>query len=36
VFRKPPSDAALRVLMSIGMALLLTLMGFALWNDLTC
>lgn len=36
VFRKPPSDSALRVLMTIGMALLLTLMVFALWNDLTC
>ena len=33
---KPPSDAALRVLMAIGLALLLTLMGFALLNDLTC
>ena len=33
---KPPSDNALRVLMAIGLALLLTLMGFALMNDLTC
>ncbi len=36
VVGKPPSDAALRVLMAIGLALLLTLMGFALLNDLTC
>lgn len=36
VVGKPPSDSALRVLMAIGLALLLTLMGFALLNDLTC
>ncbi len=36
VVGKPPSDGALRVLMAIGLALLLTLMGFALMNDLTC
>jgi len=36
VLGKPPSDGALRVLMTVGMALLLTLMGFALMNDLTC
>ena len=33
---KPPSDNALRVLMGIGLALLLTLMAFALTNDLFC
>lgn len=36
VARKPPSDAALRVLMSIGIALVLTLMVFALYNDVFC
>lgn len=36
VFRSPPPDAALRVLMAIGMAVVLTFMGFALFNDLTC
>ncbi|MFD2739374.1 RIP metalloprotease RseP [Sulfitobacter aestuarii] len=33
---KPPSDGALKVLMSIGIALVLTLMIFALGNDLFC
>lgn len=33
---KPPSDAALRVLMSIGLALILSLMVFALFNDIWC
>jgi len=33
---KPPSDGALRILMSIGLALVLTLMVFALGNDLFC
>ncbi len=33
---KPPSDRALRILMTIGLALLLTLMVFALSNDLFC
>ena len=33
---KPPSDGALRFLMSIGIALVLTLMLFALGNDLFC
>lgn len=32
----PPSDRALRVLMSAGLALLLTLMIFALTNDIFC
>ena len=31
---KPPSDAALRILMSIGLALIGTLMIFAIANDL--
>ncbi|MFC6687460.1 RIP metalloprotease RseP [Jhaorihella thermophila] len=33
---KPPSDAALRVLMAIGIALILSLMVFSLGNDLFC
>ncbi|MEX3315586.1 RIP metalloprotease RseP [Sulfitobacter sp. PS-8MA] len=33
---KPPSDGALRVLMTIGIALVLTLMLFAVGNDLFC
>lgn len=33
---KPPSDGALRVMMMIGLALLLSLMVFALGNDLFC
>jgi regulator of sigma E protease len=33
---KPPSDKALRILMGVGLALLLTLMVFALTNDLFC
>jgi regulator of sigma E protease len=33
---KPPSDKALRVLMSLGLAALLTLMVFALGNDIFC
>ena len=33
---RPPSDKALRVLMTIGLALLITLMVFALTNDLFC
>ena len=33
---KPPSDGALRILMTIGLALVLTLMVFALGNDLFC
>lgn len=36
VFRRPPPDAALRVLMTFGLALVLTFMAFALFNDLTC
>ncbi|MBM9595638.1 RIP metalloprotease RseP [Roseitranquillus sediminis] len=33
---RPPSDRALRVLMAMGLAFLLTLMAFALTNDLFC
>ena len=33
---RPPSDKALRVLMGIGLTLMLTLMVFALTNDLFC
>lgn len=33
---KPPSDRALRVMMTVGLALLLSLMVFALTNDLFC
>ncbi|MCP3971187.1 MAG: RIP metalloprotease RseP [Rhodobacteraceae bacterium] len=33
---KPPSDRALRILMSIGLALIATLMAFALTNDFLC
>lgn len=33
---KPPSDGALRVMMAVGLALLLSLMVFALSNDLFC
>lgn len=36
VFGRPPHDAALRVLMTFGLALVLTFMAFALFNDLTC
>jgi len=33
---KPPSDGVLRILMAIGLGLILTLMVFALGNDLFC
>lgn len=36
VFRRPPPDAVMRVLMALGLALILTFMGFALFNDVTC
>ncbi|MCB1340479.1 MAG: RIP metalloprotease RseP, partial [Pseudooceanicola sp.] len=36
VARRAPSDLAMRVLMSVGIAMLLTLMAFALYNDATC
>jgi regulator of sigma E protease len=34
--RRPPSERALRLLMSIGLTLVLGLMLFALSRDLTC
>jgi regulator of sigma E protease len=36
VTKRPPSDGALRILMGIGLAMVLTLMAFALGNDLFC
>ena len=36
IARKPPSDGALRVMMSIGLTLILSLMLFALFNDIWC
>ena len=36
VVGRPPSDTALRILMSIGIAMVLTMMVFALGNDLFC
>ena len=36
VFRKPPSEGALRVLMATGLSLVLGLMAFALFNDIMC
>ena len=36
IMGRPPSERVLRVLMTAGLALLLTLMGFALANDLFC
>ncbi len=36
VVGKPPSDLALRVLMAGGLTILLSLMAFALGNDLFC
>ncbi len=36
IFRRPPSEAVARILMTIGIACVLSLMGFALFNDLTC
>lgn len=36
IFRRPPPDAALRALMTIGLALVMTFMAYALFNDLTC
>ena len=33
---KPPSDGAVRVLMTFGLGLMLALMLFALYNDITC
>lgn len=36
VMRRPPSEGALRVLMSVGLTLVLSLMLFALYNDFRC
>ena len=36
VVGRPPSDSALRFLMTIGLTLVLSLMIFALWNDFRC
>ncbi|MCR8827293.1 RIP metalloprotease RseP [Pseudosulfitobacter koreensis] len=36
VMKRPPSDGALRILMGIGLTLVLTLMIFALGNDVFC
>ncbi len=36
VVGKPPSDLVLRVLMTVGIGLILSLMVFALGNDLFC
>lgn len=36
VMRRPAPDSAIRVLITIGLALVLTLFVFALFNDLTC
>ena len=33
---RPPSDGALRILMAAGLAMVLSLMVFALGNDLFC
>ncbi|HEY0274913.1 MAG TPA: RIP metalloprotease RseP [Paenirhodobacter sp.] len=33
---KPPSDGVMNGLMAVGMALVLALMVFGLWNDVTC
>ncbi|MGD9917717.1 MAG: RIP metalloprotease RseP [Paenirhodobacter sp.] len=33
---KPPSDAVMNFLMAIGLTLVLSMMIFGLWNDLTC
>ena len=33
---KPPSDRLMNLFMSVGLALVATLMLFGLWNDLTC
>ena len=36
VARKPPSDLALRIMMTAGLALILSMMVFAVFNDLFC
>ncbi len=36
IFRRPASDQAVRILITVGLTLVLTLFLFALFNDLTC
>ncbi len=36
IFRRPPSDAAMRVLMSVGLVVIISFMIFGLTNDFTC
>lgn len=36
VFRRPPPDGVLRVLMTVGLAIVLSFMAYALTNDMTC
>ena len=36
VFRRPPPDIVMRGLTTLGLALILTFMAFALFNDVTC
>ncbi|MGJ8583158.1 MAG: RIP metalloprotease RseP [Marinosulfonomonas sp.] len=36
IFRRPPNDKAMQVMMSVGLALLLTVMLFAVFKDVTC
>ncbi|TXH99069.1 MAG: RIP metalloprotease RseP [Pseudorhodobacter sp.] len=36
VFRRPPPDIVMRALMTLGLAIILTFMAFALFNDVTC
>ncbi len=36
ITRRPPSERALRVMMSVGLAIILSLMLFALTNDIVC
>ena len=36
VFRRPPPDGAMKVLMTIGLAIVLGFMAYALTNDVTC
>ena len=33
---KPPSDRVMNAMMAVGLSLVLSLMIFGLWNDLTC
>lgn len=36
IFRRPPPEGALRVLMTVGLFVVLTFMAYALSNDITC